>query len=104
MENNFKCDCGKEFNISDYRILINKDGKSFYDKKSNLKLTCECGKLLNELNNKDFGVPMFGRFNSMNSKEKHDLLKKRSSKHFNKELKEKQTEMHKETFNPLLGK
>lgn len=104
MENNFICDCGEETFIPSYRMIVKVSGNIYKDKSGN-ELLCKCGKKLKEKQiDKEFGVPLFGKFSSMTSEQKREVLKKRSSEHFQKDLSEKREQMHKDTFNPMLGK
>lgn len=103
MANNFKCNCGKEYAISSYRMVMGNSGSQYKNKQGQI-LKCDgCGKNLIEIQ-KDFGVPMIGTFSGMSSEQKKEVLKKRSSIHFNRELKDRQEQMHKDTFNQLIGK
>lgn len=108
MANNFKCSkCGKEYFVIKHSTSII-DG-NIVNKGSNGEiLICEnedCLKNpLSSISKFDGGVPFFGKVASMSKEDKQNLLKKRSKEHFNKEIKEKQHEMHREMKNGLLGK
>lgn len=108
MENNFKCknpDCKAEHKIPKFNIVFKSSGNVYKDRQGN-EIKCNCGSKLEEIpaNPSTIGVPSFGKFASMSTEEKKEALKKRSSEHFNREVREVQDQMHKDTFNNFLGK
>jgi hypothetical protein len=100
-ESNFKClNCDKEYHITNF-IISQGNSKISYKTKNHKILTCECGEELKSIEKPFSGIPFFGKVSSMSLQDKQKELKKRSSQHFNKEIKEKQHEMHKETINSM---
>lgn len=82
MENNFKCNCGKEYFI--YKYTQKESG--FFDKFGK-ELCCECGdKLISIPKATSPFLLNIGKFNMMSREEKSKSLKKRSSEHFKKEI------------------
>lgn len=89
-ENNFKCECGKEFYISEYSSLF-ENGELINVDKYRQRLKCECDKALKSIPRKFEGFPMIG----ISSNDLSDVLKQRSKTHFNKEIKDVKREMDK---------
>ena len=102
-KDNFYCkECGKTKFLSRHKTKVHTDGKLKNVDEYGGLIICECGQEMFHIP-KD-GVPMFAKVNSMNIEDKRKILKKRSSEHFNKEIKEKQHYMHEDMKNQLLGK
>jgi len=82
MENNFRCECGKQFFIQRY---ISKT--SGYFDKFGKQLCCDCGeKLVSIPKTTSPFLLNIGKFNMMSREDKSKALKKRSSEHFKKEI------------------
>lgn len=100
---NFECDCGKQVFIPTHKSVL--VGTEFiYKDNYGKELLCECGNKLKSLSQFTGELPYFGKVGSMNTEEKRNMLKKRSSDHFNREIKEKKHEMERDMKNNLLGK
>lgn len=84
-------DCKHEFAISKYRIYVDRITDS-----RNKNVCCpKCNSHQIKVTATDKMPDVsIGRFNSMSNEEKRSLLKKRSSTHFQKEIKEKKEFMN----------
>lgn len=88
MENNFRCECGKQYFVHQYSTrqsgIFDKFGK---------ELLCECGcKLISIPKITKPFLLNIGKFNMLSRDEKSKVLKKRSSDHFKKEILESKNE------------
>ena len=103
--NNFKCKkCGKEFYINKHSVAV-KDGNIINKDSYGNEIKCDVdGEPLQTISKFSGEAPMFAKVGSMSPDEKKDVLKKRSSAHFQKEIKEQAHEMDRAMKNQLLGK
>lgn len=90
---NFKCPtCEKEHSHGTYTLR----GDGFFYNKWKEKLVCDCKEKSPLISTKEWdgGVPAFGKFASASQEDKAKILKKRSTEHFNKEVKERRNELN----------
>jgi DNA-directed RNA polymerase subunit RPC12/RpoP len=91
MENNLKCnDCGEEFFLPSFYITAPMGITTFKDKSSGKKIMCpKCQESnISQIKKEGDYNCHFGKFGSLSSEQKKEVLKKRSSKHTPKAMKE----------------
>lgn len=95
MSNNFKCpNCNTEHYIPEFIVMTS--GK-YVHKKTKKDIVClNCNTNLKYTAIKR-GIPTIGS----NKQEQKDLIKKRAKNHYNKEIKERKYEMHKQSIDSL---
>ncbi len=101
--------CEKIHNIGLFSVAIVNGEKQYRCYRSKEQLICDCdakGILKSVDVPIDYGSKSIsiGTFNSMSIEQKQDLLKKRSSAHFQREIKESKHEMLKATVKQMTGK
>jgi hypothetical protein len=87
----YKC-CDIEFSVSKVTVKIVNDETMDHDSTNGEPIICsKCGKNLRSIPN-EIGMTFIPKFSRMNSKERGDMLDKRSKEHFKREGKEMKVE------------